>query len=109
MLNLLVNYERPAKISRVSGIPVDWHRSGYNVRTKSLALLRQLFDSLDTRFLLVSFNDEGFVTPDDMLATLRRLGAVSTFETRYNTYRGSRNLRNRKIHVVEHLFLVERR
>ena len=109
MLNLLVNYERPAEISRMSGIPVDWRRSGYNVRAKSLALLRQLFDSLDARFLLVSFNDEGFVTPDDMLATLRRLGAVSTFETRYNTYRGSRNLRNRKIHVVEHLFLVERR
>ena len=108
MLNLLVNYKRPAKVSRVSGIPVDWRRSGYNVRAKSLSLLRQLFDAIDARFLLISFNDEGFVTPDDMLATLRRLGAVSVFETRYNTYRGSRNFRNRKIHVMEHLFLVER-
>ena len=109
MLNLLARYERPAAISRVSGIPVDWCRSGYNVRAKSLALLRQLFDALDARFLLVSFNDDGFITPDDMLATLERLGEVRTFETRYNTYRGSRNLRNRKIHVVEQLFLVERR
>ena len=36
-----------------------------------------------------------------VLAMLGRLGAVRTFETRYNTYRGSRNLRNRTIHVVE--------
>lgn len=108
MLNLLVHYERPAKVSRVSGIPVDWQRSGYNVRAKSLPLLRQLFDTLDARFLLVSFNDEGFVRPTDMYAMLRRLGVVQTFETRYNTYRASRNLRNRSLHVTEHLFLVER-
>ena len=108
MLNLLVHYERPAKVSRVSGIPVDWQRSGYNVRAKSLPLLRELFDTLDARFLLVSFNDEGFVRPTDMYAMLRRLGVVQTFETRYNTYRASRNLRNRSLHVTEHLFLVER-
>ena len=108
MLNLLVHYERPAKVSRVSGIPVDWQRSGYNVRAKSLPLLRQLFDTLDARFLLVSFNDDGFIRPEDMQATLRRLGAVQTFETRYNTYRASRNLRNRSPLVTEHLFLVER-
>ena len=108
MLNLLVHYQKPAKISRVSGIPVDWQRSGYNVRAKSLPLLRQLFDALDARFLLVSFNDEGFISPENMRATLGRLGTVRTFETRYNTYRASRNLRNRTIHVTEHLFLVER-
>ena len=109
MLNLLVRYERPADVSRVSGIPVDWQRSGYNVRARSLPLLRQLFDALDARFLLVSFNDEGFIRPEDMQATLRRLGEVRTFETRYNTYRASRNLRNRSLHVTEQLFLVERR
>ena len=109
MLNLLVHYERPSEVSRVSGIPVDWQRSGYNVRARSLPLLRQLFDSLDARFLLISFNDEGFIPPEDMRAMLRRLGVVRTFEIRYNTYRASRNLRNRTLHVTEHLFLVERR
>ena len=69
---------------------------------------RRLFDTIDARFLLVSFNDEGFIRPEDMQATLSRLGAVQTFDTPYNTYRASRNLRNRSIHVTEHLFLVER-
>ena len=109
MLNLLVRCERPTKISRVSGIPVDWQRSGYNVRAKALPLLRQLFETLDARFLLISFNDDGFISPEEMQATLTRLGRVRTFETRYNTYRASRNLRNRPILVTEQLFLVERR
>ena len=108
MLNLLVRYQRPTEISRVSGIPVDWQRSGYNVRARSLPLLRQLFETLDAKCLLVSFNNDGFIEPEEMQATLKRLGKVQTFETRYNTYRASRNLRSRTIHVTEHLFLVER-
>ena len=109
MLNLLVHYKRPDKISRVSGIPSDWRRSGYNVRTKSLPLLEELLHNIDARFLLISFNNEGFISPDDMRAMLQKIGTVDEFSVRYNTFRGSRNLRNRTIHVTEQMFLVERR
>ena len=109
MLNLLVHYKRPDKISRVSGIPSDWRRSGYNVRTKSLPLLEGLLHKIDARFLLISFNNEGFISPDEMRAMLQKIGAVDEFSVRYNTFRGSRNLRNRTIHVTEQMFLVERK
>ena len=108
MLNLLVRYERPERISRVSGIPEGWRRSGYNVRAKSLTLMRDLLHSLDARFLLVSFNDEGFIATDEMRALLEELGSVQVLETPYNAFRGSRNFNNRPIHVTEQLFLVER-
>jgi adenine-specific DNA-methyltransferase len=109
MLNLLVNYQRPEQVSRVSGIPTDWNRSGYNVRAKSLPLLRELLETLDARFLLVSFNNEGYIAPAAMRALLDELGRVQVFKTRYNAFRGSRNFDNRPIHVTEQLFLVERR
>jgi adenine-specific DNA-methyltransferase len=109
MLNLLVHYKRPDKISRVSGIPSDWRRSGYNVRTKSLPLLEGLLHKIDARFLLISFNNEGFISPDEMRAMLQSIGTVDEFSARYNTFRGSRNLRNRTLHVTEQMFLVERR
>jgi adenine-specific DNA-methyltransferase len=109
MLNLLVRYERPAHISRVSGIPADWWRSGYNVRARSLPLLRELVRAIDAPFLLVSFNDEGFIPPAAMRAMLDEAGTVETFETRYSAFRGSRSFANRAIHVTERLFLVERR
>lgn len=109
MLNLLVRYERPKHISRVSGIPSDWLRSGYNVRARSKPLLVDLLTTIDTRYLLVSFNDEGFIRPNEMREILDNLGSVEVMETQYNAFRGSRNFNNRSIHVTEQLFLVERR
>lgn len=40
---------------------------------------------------------------------LNSLGTVQPLETDYNTFRGSRNLRERAIKVKEFLFLLERK
>ena len=109
MLNLLLRYQRPRCVSRVSGIPTDWQRSRYNVRAQSFPLLKDLLGTLDTRFLLVSFNNEGFIPARQMRAMLAELGSMNVVETQYNAFRGSRNFDNRPIHVTEQLFLVERR
>ena len=108
MLDLLVRYQHPERISRVSGIPADWQRSGYNVRARSLPLLKELLETVDAPFLLVSFNNEGFISTDEMRGMLKGIGRADVLETRYNAFRGSRNFDNRPIHVTEQLFLVER-
>ncbi len=108
MLNLLVHYKEPVNISRISGIPKDWKRSGYNVKTKSKKLFNELLHSIDTKFFLISFNNEGFINPEEMRLMLKEIGSVNEFEIVYNTFRGSRNLRNRNLHVTEQMFLVER-
>lgn len=109
MLNLIVRYQRPVHISRVSGIPSDWRRSGYNVKSKALPLLNDLLENTDASFLLVSFNNEGFIPPDKMRMMLDKLGSVEVIELPYTAFRGCRNFNNRPIHVTEYLFLVERR
>lgn len=109
MLDLLVSNRRPERLSRVSGIPADWRRSGYNVRARSLPLLRDLLETLDARFVVVSFNDEGFIPPARLRELLTGLGGVTEFTTRYSAFRGSRNLDRRPAHVTEHLFLLEKR
>lgn len=109
MLNLIVHYQRPTHISRVSGIPTNWQRSDYNVRSRALPLLKDLLDNIDAPFLLVSFNNEGFIPPEKMRLMLDELGLVEVIELPYNAFRGSRNFNNRSIHVTEYLFIVERR
>jgi adenine-specific DNA-methyltransferase len=108
MLNLLVNYERPQAISAISGIPQNWTHSDYNKKRKAAAALSGLVSSLKAKYILVSFNSEGFITPQAMSAILAKSGAVEILETSYAAFRGSRNLRNRQIHVKEYLFLVEK-
>ena len=108
MLNLVAEYERPKDISDVSGIPEDWNRSDYNVREFFRIEFTNLLNSLDSKFILVSFNTEGFVEIDELRAWLNLRGKVYETEVDYNTFRGSRNLKNRSLKVKEYLFLLER-
>lgn len=108
MLNLIADYREPRRISPVSGIPADWQRSAYNRKAEAASALEALIDRLDSPFVLVSFNSEGFIPREDMTALLARRGRVESFETPYNAFRGSRNLGSRPKHVREYLFLLER-
>lgn len=108
MLNLLVRYRRPEQVSRVSGIPTDWNRSAFNVRAAAPALWRQLIETIDARFLLVSANNEGFVSPTILRGWLAAAGRVEEITLSYPAFRGSRSFSTRPVRVVEHLFLLER-
>lgn len=108
MLNVLLNYKRPEKISMVSGIPTDWNRSPYNKRAQVQQALDSLLTALPARFVLISYNSEGFIPLPDMQALLRRHGKVQHMQTDYATFRGCRNLRSRALSVKEYLFLLEK-
>ena len=109
MLNLLVDYAEPDDVSAVSGIPTGWNRSLYNKKRHAFDQLTDVVSRVDARYVLLSFNDDGFVTMDQLRRFLGKIGHVEERKLRYNTFRGSRNLRSRSIHVNEHLFLVRKR
>jgi adenine-specific DNA-methyltransferase len=108
MLNLILDYKHPGKISAVSGIPENWNRSPYNKRSSAPRALTELVENIKAKYVIVSFNSEGFISLDEMKNSLRRIGKIETLETNYNTFRGSRNLRTRGIHVKEYLYLLEK-
>ncbi len=108
MLNLINDYQKPTSISKVSGIPDTWNRSEFNKKAKIKDSLQRLCSNLDTKYLLISFNDDGFITVKEMLSLLSDIGTVSVFDKEYNTFRGCRNLNDRDIHVKEYLYLVKK-
>ena len=107
MLNLITNYQRPIQISRVSGIPVNWNRSKYNQRSQASAAFWNLITHIKAKYIIISYNAEGFIIYENMVNMLMKLGNLSVFEKQYNTFRACRNLANRPKHVTEYLFLVE--
>lgn len=110
MLNLIANYSRPEedKISRVSGIPKNWNRSSYNKKKQVCQVFYDLVNNVRAKYVLISFNSEGFISKDEMTELLEKCGKVQILESQYNTFRGSRNLKEREIHVKEYLFLVRK-
>ncbi len=109
MLNLINNYKEPTNISKVSGIPANWNQSNYNKKSLALTSLYSLCSKIDASYLLISYNSEGYISYDEMISMLKTLGTLKVFDKKYNTFRGSRNLRNRDLHVKEYLFLLKKR
>ena len=108
MLNLILDYKYPENISKISGIPDNWNRSDYNKKDKILQALTKIVEEINAKYVLVSFNSEGFVSIEDMKKMLKKYGKLQVLETKYNAFRGSRNLNGREIHVKEYLYLLEK-
>lgn len=90
--------------------------SPFNSKRRIHDALRQIAGSVRGKYLLVSFNNEGFVTRDEMLGLLRERGHVATVEIDFKRYVGAQigiyNPRGQKVgrpsHLrnTEYLFLV---
>lgn len=108
MLNTICNYKLGDKLSKVSGIPDDWNKSAYNKKSQALKELSQLVSDLDAKYIIISYNSEGFIPKEDMVNMLKEKGTVKTIEIEYNAFRGSRNLANRDLYVDEYLFVLKK-
>lgn len=109
MLNLIIENKKPENISKVSGIPEGWNHSAFNRKKDALISMEEIIKNLDTKFALISYNNEGFISYEEMESMLKKYGNVKSKQIIYNTFRGSRNLRNRTIHTNEFLFLLDKR
>lgn len=108
MLNLILKNKLDANISKVSGIVQNWNRSVFNKPYAALSSMEEIISSISSKYVIISYNSEGFISFDQMSGMLKKYGNLKTVEIKYNTFRGSRNLKNRDIHVREYLFVLEK-
>ena len=108
MLNVIAENKMPHNPSSVSGIPSDWNRSAYNTAKGARKALGELIENVRAKYVLLSFNSEGFTTKDELTRMMGSMGKLNVFESPYNAFRASRNLKNRNAHVTEYLFLLEK-
>lgn len=107
MLNVIANNELDSdNISKISGIPSDWNRSVFNNKHTAKEALEQIINRLNVRYIIISYNSEGFISYDEMTDILSKYGGFKAITIDYNVFRGSRNLNNRNIHLNEYLFIL---
>jgi adenine-specific DNA-methyltransferase len=83
------------------------YKSAFNSRRQIHSALRELLAALDSRYLLVSFNNEGYLSFDELLALLSERGEVASVELDYKRYVGAQigiyNPSGEKVGRVSHL------
>lgn len=107
MLNIIADYKEPEKISKVSGIPANWNRSDFNKEKDAAQALERTLSQIKADEYVISYNNEGFISYEDMIKILSPYGEVGVITEEYPTFRGCRNLSNRDIHTTEYLFVVK--
>jgi adenine-specific DNA-methyltransferase len=83
------------------------YKSDFNSKRRIHQGLRQVFDALRCRHLLVSFNNEGYVDREEMVALLSSRGHVGVVAVDFKRYVGAQigihNLNGEKVGRVSHL------
>jgi adenine-specific DNA-methyltransferase len=108
MLNTILENKVGHNISTVAGIPDDWNKSAYNKKNEALTAFESLVSDIDSKYLIISYNNEGFISLEEMQTMLSKYGRLTTKEIDYVAFRGSRNLKNRNTHTTEYIFLLKK-
>lgn len=108
MLNTILENKIGNNISTVAGIPDDWNKSAYNKKKEALIAFEDLVSNIDSKYLIISYNNEGFISLEEMQTMLSKYGELTTKEIDYVAFRGSRNLKNRNTHTTEYIFVLKK-
>jgi adenine-specific DNA-methyltransferase len=120
LLNTIARWDRPpvsaerrsdGSLRRKAGIRADWTdtRSAYCYTKSALPALRSLLESLDTRFVALSYNSEGIIPLEGLLDILNGQGDFKVYSSDYVKYRGGRQSLARQVHNIEILLVLDRR
>lgn len=82
-------------------------RSPFNSRRTILDAFSDIVDNIDARYLIASFNNEGFIEPEDMVELLAKRGQVWRTEIKHPRYVGAKigihNLQGERVGKVSHV------
>ena len=109
MLNIINEGKEREIQDGVSGIAREWNKSAYNKRHAAEEAMNALLRDTRSRFIAISYNNEGIIPIENFRKILNQYGRWELLEQDYNTYRGSRNLRERNIKVKELLWVLEKK
>jgi adenine-specific DNA-methyltransferase len=120
LLNTIAVWDRaPVKDDRsekggllfAAGIPESWKesRSAFCSRASAPAAFRELYQSIDARTIVLSYNTEGLVSPEELVDILSDRAEVSIRSVEYVKYRGGRQSASSRSGNSEILFIARRR
>jgi adenine-specific DNA-methyltransferase len=107
MLNTIIDYVEPQELSEVAGIPKKWNKSNYNKKAHALKSLDDLIQNTKSKYIMISYNNEGFITYDEMMDICMKKGFVAVYDETYSAFKASRNLKNRNTKVTEYIFTIK--
>lgn len=109
ILETIAKYDNPV-IKGVTGQRIDPTKaSDYCKKGKARKAFRDLLNALDSRYLLLSYNNEGLLTTEEMTKIFQEAGIANTFQLFEFDYRRYKNkIPNNSKGLKEQLYFIEK-
>jgi len=115
MLDIINDWDTGVKIPPTNrGQPRNWTRSAYNSLTHADKAFSDLIQSINAKFIILSYNNKGIIPIARIVEVLSTKGMVYTFPVKHKTYNKLKGLASYKrkgdwSEVKEFLWLVDTR
>jgi adenine-specific DNA-methyltransferase len=109
MLNIINRWNPEMEIpDNHRGQPDDWTRSKYNSFSECKRVFEDLIKNIPASYVVISYNNEGILSEEQLAEILARYGTFSKQEIVYPTYKGCKNLASRNKDVLEYIWILEK-
>jgi adenine-specific DNA-methyltransferase len=109
MLNIINRWDPDLDIpDNHRGQPDDWKRSKYNSFSDASKVFEELIRDIPATFIILSYNNEGIISEEDLKDIMEKYGTVTKKEIVYPTYKGCKNLASRNKDVIEYLWILHK-
>lgn len=119
MLNTVALWDRPevnqnrgidGRFMEKAGIRKDWKntKSPYCYKSQATGSFKNLMESIDSRYIILSYNTEGIIPFNELFDIMENHGKVNLHIKDYTVYRGGKQSLTRKNHNMELLLVVDR-
>ncbi len=112
VLETMALYDNPELKGKTGLRNYDHQKSPYSSKQKVKLALRDLVKSIKGKYILLSYNDEGILSHEDIIEVLSERGKVHKEEIEYRRFKSDKNGENRQYKrddnkVFELLYIVE--
>lgn len=110
VLETIAKYDNP-ELHGVTGMrDYSEEKSDFCQKTKAAEAFRELLSNIDAKYILVSYNNEGLLSTEELSEIVRSSGVASSFQLFEYDYRRYKNkIPNNKAGLKEQIYFVKKR
>jgi adenine-specific DNA-methyltransferase len=103
VLNYIARYDETIEPRGKTGT-IDRNQSGFSSKSRIKEVFQELLEKIQDEYIVLSYNNEGLLTEDELRELLRKKGLVTLYKIKYNKFKAQKNVDGD--HVYEYLWVV---
>lgn len=106
VLNYIAHYDKNIELKGKTGIFCDYYKSRYSSTRKAKEAFIELIDSLKTQYIMLSYNNEGIMSSDEIKEILMKYGEVTLYKKKYKKFKAQKKINND--YVQEYCYFLDK-